>query len=114
MKLASFSVFVLAAFSLSALAAPPAKKKGGKKKDDKVDAASFIKRFDTDNDQKLDKTELHEALKIGMKGRTNIFSVKSGAMEKFDEDKDGKLDEKELGKLLAAEPKDGSTTSPKK
>ncbi|HEY2572490.1 MAG TPA: EF-hand domain-containing protein [Verrucomicrobiaceae bacterium] len=105
---------VLIAFSLSVPAAPP--KKGGNKKDDKIDAPSLIKRFDTDGDKKLDKEELKEALKRGFGTRPNIFSVKTGAMEKFDEDKDGKLDEKELAKLLAAEPKESptATTTPAK
>ena len=112
MKTGPMTTLVLAALSIFASAAPPAKK-GGDKKNDKVDAATLIKRFDTDGDKKLGKAELSEALKKGLKN--NIFSTKAGALEKFDEDKDGKLDEKELAKLLAAEPKDSpSTTTPGK
>lgn len=105
-----FSTALLVLGAVAASAAPPPKK--GSKKDDKVDAPTMLKKFDTDFDTKLDKAELSAALRSL---KTNIFSTKSGALEKFDEDGDKKLDVNELAKLLEAEPKPGADAGkPKK
>jgi Ca2+-binding EF-hand superfamily protein len=89
---ACFTGFLLV--SLQA-AAPPATKKGAKA--EKVDAATFLKKFDTNSDGKLDKAELAEGLKTL---RENSVTTKNDSWKKFDEDADGKISLAELKKLL--------------
>src|SRR5205823_10237346 len=77
-------VGLVAAISLAA-AAPPKKKDD---KPEKVDPVAFIKKFDTDNDGKLDKTELSTGLRSL---KQNSVTTKNDAWKKFDEDGDGKI-----------------------
>ena len=107
---ATFLVCVLLSCLASFASAAPAKGDDAKKKKEpkpeKVDERKLMTKYDTDNDRKLDKTELSAALKSL---KHNNVTTKNDAWKKFDEDGDGKIDHKELGKLLDsnAEPEEG-------
>lgn len=81
------------ALSASLRAAPPKKSD----KPEKVDAAAFLKKHDTDNDGKLDKTELSAGLRSL---KHNIVTTRNESWKAFDGDGDGKISLSELGKLL--------------
>lgn len=88
------------AFFLSLPASAQNKSAPGKKKDDKsdkVDPAAFLKKFDADNDAKLDKTELSNGLRSL---KHNVITTKNDSWKAFDADGDGKVNVTELGKLL--------------
>ena len=92
-------IFTAAGATLEA-AAPkkpttPAKKKVVKP--EKVDPSAFLKKFDEDNDSKLDKKELSTGLRSL---KSNSVTTKNDSWKRFDEDGDGKLNLKELTKLL--------------
>lgn len=112
MKVTFYVAVVLSCLASFACAVPPAKADDAKKKKEpkpeKVDERKLMTKYDTDNDRKLDKTELSAALKSL---KHNEVTTKNDAWKKFDEDGDGKIDHKELGKLLDsnAEPAEGKT-----
>jgi Ca2+-binding EF-hand superfamily protein len=74
-------------------AAPPTKSD----KPEKVDAGAFLKKFDTDGDVKLDKTELSAGLRSL---KHNVVTTRNDSWKAFDADADGRISLTELGKLL--------------
>ena len=91
---------LIAAFALDAATPPKKPTTPAKKKDDKpekVDPVAFMKKFDTDNDGKLDKTELSAGLKSL---KHNSVTTKGDSWKRFDTDGDGKINATELKKLL--------------
>jgi hypothetical protein len=92
------SIVLSCAVSFSA-AADPKKDAGKKAKVQKVSARDLTEKYDTDSDRKLDKTELHAALRSL---KFNRYSTKTDSWKQFDTDKDDKLESKELDALLDA------------
>jgi hypothetical protein len=100
MKTTLLSIVVVTALVPFVTAAPPAKADTKKSaKAPKVYARDLIEKHDTNSDRKLDKTELHGALRSL---KYNQFSSKSDGWKQFDTDKDEKLEAKELDALLDA------------
>lgn len=89
-----FALCATVALPVFLQAAPPPKKSD---KPEKVDPVAFVKKFDTDNDNKLDKTELSTGLRSL---KQNSITTKNDSWKKFDEDGDGKISVTELRKLL--------------
>jgi hypothetical protein len=92
MKTPALACVVLMSLVTFAVAAPP-------KKAEKVSARDLMTKFDANNDRKLDKTELHNALRTL---KFNQFSTKNDSWKQFDTDKDEFLESKELDALLDA------------
>ena len=90
---------IVIGLSASLHAAAPKKPATSKKNDkpEKVDPAALLKKFDEDNDGKLDKKELSAALKSL---KHNSITTKNDSWKRFDTNGDGKIDLNELKKLL--------------
>jgi hypothetical protein len=85
------------AYAVSITTAADTKK--AKKEPKPPSARDMIAKYDVDSDKKLDKTELHNALRPL---KYNQFSTKTDSWKQFDSDKDEKLESKELDLLLDA------------
>jgi hypothetical protein len=108
MKTAFFLCAAMAGIVTFALAAET--KKGSKKEAKPPSARDMVEKYDTNSDRKLDKTELHNALRSL---KYNTFSTKSDSWKQFDTDKDEMLESKELDALLDANAKAQQETEEK-
>jgi hypothetical protein len=99
MKMLLFTCAVLSCAVTFAPAADPKDSSKKKASGPKVNARDLIAKHDADTDKKLDKTELHNALRSL---KFNLFSTKTESWKQFDTDKDEKLESRELDALLDA------------
>ncbi|OAI57578.1 hypothetical protein AYO49_01860 [Verrucomicrobiaceae bacterium SCGC AG-212-N21] len=99
MKTVLFTCLALSCAVAFSSAADPKDSSKKKSAAQKVSARDLIEKHDTNNDKKLEKIELHNALRTL---KYNQFSSKTDTWKQFDTDKDEKLEAKELDALLDA------------